>query len=550
VAEFNIATVVEAIAERVPDRPALIQGDTVRTYAELVDRSRRLARYLADAGLGCHRERDGLAGHESGQDLFAQYLYNCPEYLEGMLGGYRARVAPFNVNYRYVADELRYLLRNAAPRAIQYHACFAPSLAEVLSEAPEGVLLLQVADGSGEPLLPGAVDYEQALASVPPEIDTEPSPDDLYVLYTGGTTGMPKGVLWRQADALVSLLSTRNKKTGQEWASLEEKLAVLPARPQRVMPLAPYMHGAAQWGALQSLTEGNTLVISDDGRFDPAGAVDVIARHRVTVITMVGDAFGRPLADELEARPRELPDLRLMLSGGAALNPLHKQRLMTAVPTLTITETIGSSETGVQGRLTGSGSPGAGRPRFAREGSALVLSDDMTTALAPGHDGTGWLATRGRVPLGYLDDPEKTARTFPVLDGERLSVPGDRARLLADGQVELLGRDSVTINSGGEKVFAEEVEEAVKAHPGVADAVVCGRPSEKWGAEVVALVQPHPGATLGAPELVEFCAGRIARYKLPKAVIFVDEVLRSPSGKADYKWALELAQKTAQADAG
>jgi fatty-acyl-CoA synthase len=560
VTDYAIAPIVEAVAARVPDRPAVVRGDVVRSYAEFTDRCRRLARYLADRGLGCDQERPELAGHEVGQDLLAQYLYNSHEYLEGLVGGYRARVAPFNVNYRYVADELRYLLRDARPRAVQYHAGFAPLLAEVLADlpkdgAPEIEVLLQVDDGSGHPLLPGAVDYEQALASVPPEVDTEPSPDDLYVLYTGGTTGMPKGVLWRQADALVALLGFRNRRTGREWGSLDERLAVISETPQRVMPLAPYMHGAAQWGALQALIEGSTVVVADSGRFDPAETVDAVARHGVTVVTMVGDAFGRPLADELEARPRPLPSLRLLLSGGAALGPGYKRRLIEAVPGLNVVETIGSSETGVQGRLTGDGSapPGAGagsaggRAAFAREGSALVISADRTQVLEPGHEGTGWLATRGRVPLGYFGDPDRTARTFPVVDGVRLSVPGDRARLLSDDRVEMLGRDSVTINSGGEKVFAEEVEEAVKAHPDVVDAVVCGRPSERWGAEVVALVALSPTAALrpgtaAESDLVAFCADRIARYKLPKAVVFVDEVPRSPSGKADYKWAVSVAR--------
>jgi len=539
--ESTIAGLVEAVSARVPERPAIIHGHRQLTYTELVDRTRRLARYLADRGLGCHRERDGLAGHEMGQDRLAQCLYNGPEYLEGLLGSYRARVSPFNVNYRYVVDEMRYLLRDAQPRAIQYHAGFGPLLAEVLDgldiESPE--VLLQVDDGSGQPLLPGAVDYEQALASVPARIDTEPSPDDIYLLYTGGTTGMPKGVLWRQADALVALLGVRNRRTGQQWESLEEKLAATPKRPRRVMPLAPYMHGAAQWGALQALVDGNTVVIPDQvHRFDPSDVLATIAAKEVAVVTLVGDAFGRPLADALEADPRDLPSLKVLLSGGAALNAVHKERLIAGVPGLTITETIGSSETGVQGRMLGLA---AGRPMFAREASALVISEDMTKVLEPGHEGTGWLATRGRVPLGYLGDEEKTARTFPVVEGERVSVPGDRARLLVGDIVEMLGRDSVTINTGGEKVFAEEVEEAVKAHADVADAMVCGRPSERWGAEVVALVQRRPGVELSSEDLVAFCAGRMARFKLPKTVIFVESVQRSASGKADYRWASATA---------
>jgi fatty-acyl-CoA synthase len=543
--EFDIATLVEAVATRVPDRPAVVQGDLVLDFAGFVDRSRRLARYLSDRGLGCHRERGTLAGHQVAQDLLAQYLHNGPAYLEGLVGGYRARVAPFNVNYRYTAEELLYLLRDARPRAVQYHARFAPTLAEALEVYGPVDVLLQVGDGSGNPLLPGAVDYQRALASVPAQVGVRPSPDDLYLLYTGGTTGLPRGVLWRQADALVALLGQRDRRTGAEWGSVEEKLAAIPERAQRVMPLAPYMHGAAQWGALQALIEGNTVVIPEETeRFDPAHVLDVIARQKVSVVTIVGDAFGRPLADELVARPRELPSLRLLMSGGAALNDVHKRRLTSAVPGLKITENVGSSETGVQGRLLGVGAGGSGRPRFVREAGAVVISEDMTEVLEPGHDGVGWLATRGRVPLGYLGDPEKTGRTFPVVAGDRVSVPGDRARLLDGDLVELLGRDATTINSGGEKVFTEEVEAAVKAHPDVADAVVCGRPSERWGSEVVALVQPRPGAGIDGPSIVEFCARLLARYKLPKVVIFVDAVPRSASGKADYAWA------RAQADAG
>jgi acyl-CoA synthetase (AMP-forming)/AMP-acid ligase II len=276
-------------------------------------------------------------------------------------------------------------------------------------------------------------------------------------------------------------------------------------------------------------------------RFDAADAWESVARHRVDVLAIVGDAFGRPLADEIEAHPRELPSLRVLITGGAALNAVHKERLLRAVPGLTIIESIGSSESGVQGRRRGVETSRSGAPIFRREEGTVVLSDDMSRTLPPGHEGTGWIATAGRVPLGYLGDPEKTARTFPTVDGRRLSVPGDRARLLADGTVEVLGRDSVTINTGGEKVFAEEVEAACKAHPAVADAVVCGRRSDRWGAEVVALVQARPATPLTARDLIAFCALHLARYKLPKGVVFVDEVRRSPAGKADYRWAVERA---------
>jgi fatty-acyl-CoA synthase len=542
--EFTIAGLVEATATLVRGRPAITGEQGTLSYPELVDRSRRLARFLGDRGLGAYRERDAVRGHETGQHFLAQYLYNSPAYLEGLLGAFRGRLAAVNVNYRYGTDELRYLLLDSRPAAIQYHACFAPAVAELLPELDFVRVLLQVDDGSGTGLLPGAVDYEEALASVPPEADAAMTPDDLYVLYTGGTTGMPKGVLWRQGDIVPAGLGVRNRRDNREWRSLEERLSAVPRRPQRVMPLAPYMHGAAQWAALQALCEGNTLVIPGKVRsFDPDDTWDCAARHEVTTITMVGDAFGRPLADAIEARPRELPALRYLFSGGAALTAVHKQRLVAAVPHLQVFETIGSSESGTQGRAEGAGDDRPGPPAFGRAASTVVISEDMTRILPAGHDGTGWLATAGRVPLGYLGDEAKTARTFPVVDGVRLSVPGDRARLLPGDLVQLLGRDSRTINTGGEKVFAEEVEAAVKRHPDVADAVVCGRPSATWGTEVVALVQARPGADLSAAEVIASCAARIARYKLPKAVIFVDRVRRTAADKADYRWAEGLAAR-------
>jgi fatty-acyl-CoA synthase len=540
--EFTIAGLIEATARRIPSRPAITGEHGTLTYAEFADRSRRLARFLGDHNLGAYVGRNLLRGHESGQHFLAQYLYNGPAYLEGLVGAFRGRLAPVNVNYRYGDDELRYLLLDSRPAAIQYHASFAPTLARLLPELDFVRLLLQVDDGSGTGLLPGAVDYEQALASVPPEPEPTMTPDDLYVLYTGGTTGMPKGVLWRQGDIVPSGLGVRNRRENREWLSLEERLSAVPRHPQRVMPLAPYMHGAAQWAALQALCEGNTVVIPANVRsFDPDGVWDCAARYEVTTITMVGDAFGRPLADAIEGRPRELPALRYLFSGGAALSAANKQRLAAAVPGLQVFETIGSSETGTQGRADGPGTGRSGPPVFARAASTVVISEDMTIVLPPGHEGTGWLATGGRVPLGYLGDAGKTARTFPVIDEVRFSVPGDRARLLPGDLVELLGRDSRTINTGGEKVFAEEVEAAVKTHPAVADAVVCGRPSAQWGSEVVALVQVRAGAAADASEVIAACAGTIARYKVPKAVIFVDRVRRTATDKPDYRWAERVA---------
>ena len=543
--EIDLATLFEAVAARVPERPAVVHRGVVTSFGALSERVRRLASYLERRGLGCHRERAGLVGHETGQDLLAQYLHNGVPYLEGTLGSFRARVAPFNVNYRYVAEELVQLFADARPRAIQFDGRYAPVLSEVLATVGPVEVLLQVDDGSGQPLLPGAVDYEAALASVDQEPVSVPSPDDLYVLYTGGTTGRPMGVLWRQGDAAVSALTLVDRRTGAEWASLADQLGAIGPTARRMLASAPFMHGAAQWGVLQTLGEGNTVVIQRDvDRLDPADIWDTIEQARVNVLTIVGDAFARPLLDELETRPRDVSSLRIVTNGGAALQPANKQRLLAAVPGLRLFDGMGSSEAGALGRAQSA--PGRDTPARVFEPSpgTTVVADDLSRVLAPGHDGIGWLATHGRVPLGYLRDAAKSAATFPVIDGVRFSVPGDRARLLADGTIEVLGRDAVTINTGGEKVFAEEVEAAVKAHPGVSDTVVCGRPSDRWGSEVVAIVATRDGAPIALDELLAECGRHIARYKLPKAVVFVPEVRRNPNGKADYRWAVDTAAGT------
>jgi fatty-acyl-CoA synthase len=502
-----------------------------------VDRSTRLARYLADHGLGCFTERGDLQGHQSGQHMLAQYLHNGQQYVEGLFGGYRARVAPFNVNYLYRAEELAYLLRDGMPAAIQYHAVFAPVLAEVLPTLPTTPLLLQVQDDSGEPLLPGAVDYEEALHSVEPALQCPTSPEDLYVIYTGGTTGMPKGVLWRQADIAVSTLGLMNRRQQREWRSISEIADSVRSEPTRLLPCAPLMHGASQWAALGALCEGNSVVFPRGAdKFDAAETIAAVERHRVTTMTIVGDAFGYPLVEELERRPADMSSLRVLVSGGAALHAGVRRRLRALVPHLRVIENIGSSESGVQGSRRNVFQLAA-RDVFSPDATTVVVSEDLTSILSAGHEGTGWLARRGRIPLGYLGDPLKTARTFPVVDGCRVTIPGDRARLLADGRVELLGRDSLTINTGGEKVYVEEVEAVLKSHPDVIDAVVCGRPSRRWGAEVAAVVARRDG--LETAVLLEFCREHLARYKVPKSIRFVEHVQRGPTGKADYRWAAQ-----------
>jgi acyl-CoA synthetase (AMP-forming)/AMP-acid ligase II len=536
--DFNLSQVVRAVAGAVPTREALVHKDTRLTYAQFLARTDKLASALSARGLGSHQNRSELRGWESGQDHLAVYLHNCPEYLESMVGAYAARVAPFNVNYRYVAEELRYLLADSGARAIVFHSAFAPTLQAIRADLPDLQVLLQVRDESVNELLPGAEWYEEALASAPPFVPLEVSADDLYILYTGGTTGMPKGVLWRQGDIYPAALGGRKISTGDEYPSLDAIIENALEGGTRVLPSAPFMHGAAHWMAINAFGNGNTIVLPDRAStFDAADACDTVEREKVNIMLIVGDAFGRPLLDEIDRAPHDLSSLMLIVSGGAALSAPVKGSLLQRLPSMAIMDGLGSSETGQQAsQVSGAGGPVSTGTFNPGKGMAIV-SEDLSTVLETGTDELGWLAQQGRVPLGYLGDEQKTARTFPTIDGVRYSVPGDRARVNADGLLELRGRDSVTINSGGEKIFAEEVEAALAHHPAVYDVIVTGRDSTRWGQEVVAIVQLRDGFAVDSAELLDVCGQHIARYKFPKEILFVDHVVRSPAGKSDYRWA-------------
>lgn len=559
--EASKATVHEAIAAAVPDRPCIVWRGRTWTWSEVTDRSRRLANYLLSRGVAVPTGREFLDGHESGQDHLGIYLYNGNEYLESMLGAYKARVVPFNVNYRYVTEELRYLLLDSNCRALVYGGAFAPTLAAIRHELPHLDILIQVDDGSENALLDGAVDYESALASVGPErpevqvMGGDWSADDLYILYTGGTTGMPKGVLWRQIDIAVAAMSLRHQATG-EHESLEAFVATLSTTPPLItLPAAPFMHGAGHWIAFTAWHRGGTVVLQDNTRvLDPVDVLQVCEREGVQFLQIVGDAFGRPIVEELEraaaaGTPYQLNKLAILLSGGAALSAPVKQRFLAALPHLLIIDGIGSSEAGGQMQNVSVGDPSkATTGTFVASPGNHVLNEDLSAEQQPGDEALGWLAKSGRLPLGYLNDPAKTAKTFPTVAGVRYSVPGDRARLLVGTEatlglpiVELHGRDSVTINSGGEKIFAEEVEAAIIAHPSVYDVVVAGRPSARWGSEVVAIIRLVDGASADEQALLAEAERHVARYKLPKAFVFVDAIQRSPAGKADYRWASATA---------
>jgi acyl-CoA synthetase (AMP-forming)/AMP-acid ligase II len=540
--QFTVPAVAGAVAATIGDRELIIQGERRYTYAEILERSNRLAGYLHSRGLGCHTERSTLAGHEVGQDLLGLYAYNGNEFVEALLGSFAARVAPFNVNFRYVKSELQYLLADSGATALIYHAAFAPRLAEILPDLPQLRVLIQIADDSGNALLDGAVDYESIIESSSPTSPVAYSPDDLYVLYTGGTTGMPKGVLWRQHDIFMTSFGGRNIMTGEIVGSTDEIVARVAAGPgTKVLILPPLIHGAAQWSVMTAITTGQTLVFpAVVDHLDAEDVVRTIEREKVMTVTVVGDAMARPLVAAIEKGIADVSSLAVVANGGALLTPYVKERLIEVLPNAMVVDGVGSSETGGQmSHLSVAGAVSTGT--FNAGPDTFVAAEDLGSILAPGHEGMGWLAQRGYVPLGYKGDAAKTASTFPVIDGVRYAVPGDRARHRADGVIELLGRDSVTINSGGEKIFVEEVETAIASHPAVADVVVTGRPSERWGQEVVAVVALADDACVDAGELTAHAGKSLARYKLPKAVIFRPVIERSPSGKADYRWAREQA---------
>jgi fatty-acyl-CoA synthase len=541
---FTLPAIHDAIAALIPDREAIVSSARRLLWRDFAGRSRRLGNLLVSAGLGCQRERGQLEPWASGQDHLGIYLYNGHEYLEAMAGAFRARVAPFNVNYRYVEEELLYLFKDAATRAIIYHASFAPRLARILPQLPPMALLLQVDDGSGEPLLPGAHDYEASLAAASDTAPAvRPQPDDLYIVYTGGTTGMPKGVLWRQEDIFFAAMGGQ-MPGGVALQNLEELLARVPyGDVMRILAAPPFMHGAGHWSALMMLHQGGTVVVQSITRkLDADDIWSTVERERVFTLSIVGDAFARPLIDQLRIKSYDLSSLRVIGSGGAILSPSLKKALLELLPDVVVIDGYGSSETGAQGSTAtaaGSEMPTS----FRMDDHTVVLDEAMSRRLQPGEPEIGWLARAGHVPLGYLGDRDKTERTYRIIAGTRYSIPGDRAQPADDGSIIMLGRDSVCINTGGEKVFAEEVEQALKKHPAVYDVLVTGTPSERWGQQVTAVVSLRPGSTATEDELLSTAATELARFKLPRVFVFVDSVARTPTGKPDYKWAKETAMQ-------
>jgi acyl-CoA synthetase (AMP-forming)/AMP-acid ligase II len=526
--EFNLADLWERVVDTVPDTEALVCGELRLTYAAADARINQLAHHLSAAGIGPG-------------DHVALYLYNSVEYLETMLAAFKIRAVPVNVNYRYVEDELRYLLADADARAIVYHREFAPKLAAMRDDLPLLCTFVEVDDDSpvSTPLR-DAQRYDAALAGASPARDfATRSPDDLYILYTGGTTGMPKGVMWRAEDIFFAAFGGGN--LGGTPITTPEAITDGLDRGRRLLPACPFMHGTAHWMAFACLYAGGCVIVSPDRHFDPAHLWSLIARERVSFLVIVGDAFGRPLIealDDLDPAP-DVSALTVVLSGGAILSPSVKSAWVDRLPGMLLVDGFGASETGGQGQsISAAGGPIEIAARFSVNDDTTVVDEDHRP-VAPGV--IGKLARRGRVPLGYYKDPVKTAATFPVIDGVRWAVPGDHARIEDDGTITVLGRGSVSINTGGEKVYPEEVEALLKSHTSVFDAVVVGVPDERWGERVVALVETRPGTALDCEALGAHARAHLAAYKVPREILPVRQVVRSPSGKPDYRWARDTA---------
>ena len=531
--EWTVGAVLDAIAEVIPDRPMTICGDRRSTFAESARRTTQLANFLSARGFGVHQEREALKRWECGQDRVALLMYN-DLYPDAVIGCLKARTVPVNVNYSYSPREIADLLAYVRPRGIIYHRSLGARFAEVLpTDGAE--LLISIDDGSDAPELPGAVSLNDALAQGGSGDPAPGSPDDLIMMCTGGTTGRPKGVLWRQSDMYVASM------VGADHESVDEIHAKVRDGGPAWFAVSPLMHAAGMWTAFAAIMQGLTVVLYDGrGKLDARAVWETAERERVGRMTMVGDAYAGPLVAELQRGSYELSSLTSIGTGGAATNPKFKRALMEKLPQVTIVDGYGSSESGNMG--FGNSRRGTQSETFRlREGGAVV-SEDRSRFLQPGDPEIGWVARSGRIPLGYFNDAHATAATFPEIDGTRVVIPGDRASLENDGTLRLYGRDSLVVNTGGEKVFVEEVEEVLRTHPGVADALVVGRPSERWGQEVVALValQPDSGSVDEA-ELAALCKSQLANFKAPKAILFVDQIQRLGNGKANYGWAKRAA---------
>ncbi len=535
---WNFADAFETIADTIPDALAQQQGDRSFTWAEFDRRADGVAKVLLDAGL-------------VEQDKVAQYLYNCPEYIESLHASFKAGLATVNTNYRYAADELVYLWDNADVVAVVFHGTFVPDIEAIRTRVPRVRLWLWVDDGSG-PCPEWATPYEDA-ASRPTARVRAPwgrSGDHLFLIYTGGTTGMPKGVMWRQDDLLLALDSAHKHFIGPEPDHAALAARTTKAGP-RNMPGGPLMHGTSLFNALTNLLMGGSVTTMVGRAFDAAELLDTVERYSINSMSIVGDAFAKPILAALDAEPDrwDTSSLRVVLSSGVMWSKGSKDGLLRHNSRLILVDALGSSEAiGVASNTTTAEGAGDDTAEFRLSAGARVITDDGRDVV-PGSGEIGRVALRGYTPIGYYKDPEKSAGTFVTIDGGRYTVPGDFAEVRADGTVKLLGRGSQCINTGGEKVYPEEVEECLKLHPDIVDAAVVGIPDERFGQAITALVEVRTGATFEPGAVIDHVKGRLARYKAPKTVHQVDSIGRAVNGKLNYKVLTSLAVERVDAQA-
>jgi acyl-CoA synthetase (AMP-forming)/AMP-acid ligase II len=528
----------EAIADAVPDQAAVVQGNRRVSWGDYERRAARLAQALLDAGLG--------VGAKVGM-----YLYNSPEYCETNFAAFKIRAVPINVNYRYLDNELRYLLDNADVEALVFHTSLADRVARVAPELGGVRLLIEVDDGpapDGCSHVDGALAYEAVIAETAPAPRVEVSDDDVYIFYTGGTTGMPKGVMYPTGEFTEFFLRSYPPMIGLPPV---EDAGELPATAQRLFaagtPLVamsgpPLMHGTGCWlGMMVPHLFGGTAVLQEGRGLDAVALWNAVEREGVQHLIVVGDAFAKPLLRALDEQPDrwDLSSLRLMISSGAMFSADVKHGLIDHLPALAIADVLGATEGGMGTSVTTRDTPPTETAKFALNATSKVFLDDGSEVV-PGSGDIGVVANGGMVPIGYYKDPEKSAHTFRVVDGVRYSFPGDMATIAADGTLVLFGRGSNSINTGGEKVYPEEVEEALKGHPAVEDALVFGVPDDRFGERVVGVVSLSPGLAATADEVIVDARDRLSSYKLPKALRIVATVPRAPNGKADYRAAREM----------
>jgi 3-oxocholest-4-en-26-oate---CoA ligase len=541
---FHFATVYEAIADTVPELPAIIQGDRRILWGEFDDRSARLAGCYLAHGLGT----DSKVG---------MYLYNSPEYLEAQAAAFKIRACPVNVNYRYLEDELAYLLDNADCEAIVFHASLASRLEKIRSKLPKLKLLIQVydVDAPNEPLLDGALRYDDVITQYEPAERMHREENDVYMLYTGGTTGMPKGVMYPAGGFAQALMGLTTTNMGRPpFADLDDVLNTVKGMKAmgiqiKSMPCCPLMHGTGVWlGAFATHLTGGCVVLMNNRGLDPDELFSTVEKHGVNTIVIVGDAFARPMLKTLRDHDAaghrwDLSSMLAIISSGAMFSQEIKAALFEYMPQMRIVDTLGSTE-GAMGTNISTKDDAMATAKFALSDSVKVFDED-DNEVQPGSGVIGRVATSvkalGVLSLGYYKDPEKTAKTFREVNGVRYSFPGDMATVEADGTIALLGRGSNCINTGGEKVFPEEVEEAVKSHALIADCLVFGVHDERFGQRVVGIASfMDLDGDLEPDVVIAHTKTVLSPYKAPRQLVFVPEVPRAPNGKADYKRAKEL----------